>query len=54
MQKQVKEQVKKAIADKANNNNDDDESGDLAAFNLQGFSYEDMENLKIEDDEASC
>ena len=53
MQKQVKEQVKKAIASKASSD-DDDESGDLAAFNLQGFSYKDMENLKIEDDEASC
>ena len=52
VEKQVKEQVKKAIAKNASD--DDDESGDLPAFNLQGFSYEDMENLKIEDDEASC
>ena len=56
--KQVKKQL--AAADKKRKNGDDSDSGeDCAPLQgltgaLDGFNYEQMENLCIDDDEVSC
>jgi hypothetical protein len=62
VKKQVKKAMKKhksnlaAYASKKRKESDDSESDsscDLAAFDLKDFNYEDMENLKIDDDEVA-
>jgi hypothetical protein len=54
IRKEVKKGVKKdlkAISKKRKSESDDSDSdGDLHAFDLKDFNYEDMENLKIDDD----
>ena len=53
MKKQKKSDLA-VISKKRKSDLDSDEEGqDLHVFDLQGFNYNDMENLKIED-EASC
>ena len=60
--KQVKKGVKKqlAAADKKRKNGDDSDSDEDCALlqgltgALDGFNYEQMENLCIDDDEVSC
>ena len=51
--KGVKKQMKKdlsAFAKKRKSDCSDSSDDDLAAFDLKDFNYEDMENLKIDDD----
>jgi hypothetical protein len=42
-----------AASKKRKSDSDDEEGEDLHVFDLEGFNYNDMDNLKIEDD-ASC
>ena len=51
VQKEVaKSYMKMVKAHKKRKNDDDSDGGSLAAFDLADFNYEDMENLKIDDD----
>jgi hypothetical protein len=50
MKKQKKSDLE---ASKKRKNDSDDEGADLHVFDLEGFNYNEMDNLKIED-EASC
>ena len=50
MKKQKKSDLE---ASKKRKNDSDDEGDDLHVFDLEGFNYNEMDNLKIED-EASC
>ena len=51
--KGVKKKIKKdlsAFTKKRKQDDSDSSDDDLAAFDLKDFNYEDMDNLKIEDD----
>ena len=52
VQKEVAKSYMKMVKAHKKRKSDDDssEDGSLAAFDLADFNYEDMENLKIDDD----
>ena len=57
MQKEVAKGIKKgvkaelkAFSEKKRKADSDDEEGEVNAFDLADFNYEDMENLKIDDE----
>jgi len=56
--KGMKKEKKSALAASKKRKNDSDDEEDLHVFDLEGFNYEDMDNLKIEEgevkDEVSC